>query len=109
MENIPEEIISLFFNYLNPVQAQKLSLVNKKLNKPYIVIEYETLCQQQDRIQYLSDKLKTLDITNLKFINANTVKQSKDREHYESCFKKYHVREFIKDYPSIKHLTTYEF
>lgn len=80
-----------------------------KLNKPYIVIEYETFCKQPNRMQYLSDKLKTIDITNLQLINANTVKQSKDREHYESCFKEYHAQEFIKDYSSIKNLTTYEF
>lgn len=80
-----------------------------KLNKPYIVIEYETLCRQSNRIQYLSDKLKTVGITDLELINANTVKQSKHRDHYERCFKKYHVNQFIEDYPSIKHETTYKF
>ena len=35
MDFFPEEIISLFFYYLNPIQAQNLSLVNKKLNSIY--------------------------------------------------------------------------
>ena len=35
MDNIPQEIIYLFFQYLNPVQAQHFSLVNKKTNFIY--------------------------------------------------------------------------
>ena len=31
MDNIPQEIIYLFFQYLNPIQAQQFSLVNKKM------------------------------------------------------------------------------
>lgn len=31
MKNIPEEIISLFYYYLNPIQAQNFSRVNKKM------------------------------------------------------------------------------
>ena len=35
MDNIPQEIIYLFFQYLNPIQAQQFSLVNKKTNFIY--------------------------------------------------------------------------
>ena len=35
MDNIPREIIYLFFQYLNPIQAQQFSLVNKKTNFIY--------------------------------------------------------------------------
>ena len=35
MDNIPEEIIYLFFHNLNPIEAQTFSLVNKKINSIY--------------------------------------------------------------------------
>jgi hypothetical protein len=35
MDNIPIEIIYLFFLYLNPIEAQQFSLVNKKVNLIY--------------------------------------------------------------------------
>ena len=100
-----------FLEYAEKYQRQYADIraALKNLNKPYFVIEYESFCKEPNKTEYLSNKLKTVGISDLALKNSNTVKQSKDREHYETCFKKYHVREFIKDYPSIKHLTTYEF
>jgi hypothetical protein len=90
-------------------QYEDIKTALKKLNKPYFVVEYESFCKQPNQIQYLANKLKELGITDLDIRSANTVKQSKDRQEYESCFKEYHVKNFIKDYPSIKHETTYKF
>ena len=78
-------------------QYEDIKTALKKLNKPYFVVEYESFCKQPNQIQYLANKLKELGITDLDIRSANTVKQSKDRQEYESCFKEYHVKNFIKD------------
>ena len=100
-----------FLDYAQKYKKQyaeiKAALI--KLNKPYFVVEYESFCKEPNKIEYLSNKLKQVGIKDLAIKNANTVKQSKHREHYEKCFKKYHVNQFVQDYPSIKHETTYKF
>ena len=80
-----------------------------KYNKPYVAIQYEDFCSQENKIDFLKEKLSEIGFSGIELKEAKTIKQSKHREHYEDCFKKYHKNHFKEDYPSIKDLTTYEF
>ena len=79
-----------------------------KFKKPYVVIQYEELCSQDDRNKFLKNKLSKIGFNDIVLKKALTVKQSKPREHYEECFKEYHVNHFKKDYHEIKGFTSYE-
>ena len=81
----------------------------KKHNKPHIVIEYETLCKQQDSCKYIADKLKELGISDIKISKPNMVKQSTEREYYDNIFKKNHAEKFREQYSEIKKYTSYKF
>ena len=55
-------------------------------------------------INRLYNQVKKLDMKGVKWLMTQA-----DTKQIKEIFKEYHVKNFIKDYPSIKHETTYKF